>query len=210
MPQNFKVNQVRYVLLNIDLRQKISSHLFNIILQFYGKVYMSWTDASLCETGFTFERSGNHFTPVYQVQAQQTCGVSHSPTTVYDDLETAEMSGQAVVGTKQTYCIYAVNPIGCTSGSYTSAANCVDVLINWEAAINGIITSTVAMGSSPIAGVTVTWFFVDAPEISGTGITNSDGRFVEAGTNALGIDIQVQIICDLHLIRTNATSAFAL
>ena len=156
---------------------------------------MKWTDASLCESGFSFDRNGNLFTPVYAVQAQQPCGLPHAPTSVFDDLATAEKSGEANIGTTQVYCIRAINPIGCTSGSYSSAPSCTSVVINWESAINGYVLGTVNTGNAPVSGVTITWSFVNFPAATGTGTTNGDGRFVENSSGNLGINIQASC-CD--------------
>ncbi len=99
------------------------------VVQKRGKIFLSWTDNSLCESGFGFDRQGSSFTPDYEVESEKTCLASHSPTQIYDDL--AASAALVPVGSTQTYCVRAVNDVGYDSG-YSSNATCKDVVIAWE------------------------------------------------------------------------------
>jgi len=164
------------------------------VVQSYGKLYMLWTDRSLCESGFSFTRGGAQFTSTYAIQVPQVCGLAHAPTSVYDDLVSAQKQGQANPGTLQTYCVRAVNPIGCDLGSYSSDPTCIVVIINWESAIFGSVTGTFQIGSPPVEGVTIRWQAVDYPDLVGYGTTNIDGKIVETDSNRLGINIQSPLL----------------
>ena len=127
---------------------------------------------------------------MYSVQPSEACGLQHSPSSVYDDLAAAQKQGQAQIGSSQTYCIRAVNPIGCNSGSYKSDPACVSVTIAWESAIFGAVVGGLNTGSAPIKDVTIQWYFADNPDFNGFGVTNADGKIVELSTGELGLNIQ--------------------
>jgi hypothetical protein len=155
-------------------------------------MYLKWEDRSLCESGFSFERGSKQFTPQYDVQSAQACLLPHAPVSVYDDLVAAQLQNQIVVGSSPTYCVRAVNPIGCDNqNSYASNAACVTKLILWESALGGRVRGGVSTGSLPIEGVIITWSFVDYPEVNGTAITNVDGYFADQLTGVVGLNIQV-------------------
>ena len=101
------------------------------VVQSRGKMYLSWTDTSLCESGFGFDRGGSSFTPDYAVESYDTCFTSHSPTQIYDDLT---VSTTVQLGSTQTYCVRAVNVVGYATG-YRSDPACKDVVIAWEAVV---------------------------------------------------------------------------
>ncbi len=102
-----------------------------------GKVYLSWTDTSLCETGFGFSRSGASFTPDYLINSDAVCFHRHQPTSVFDDLTIAK---SVAVNSVQKYCIRAVNEIGYDS-AYHSDAACEEITIAWEASVLKSLTS---------------------------------------------------------------------
>ncbi len=156
-------------------------------------MYFQWNDRSLCETGFTFSRQGEEFTSIYAVQSSIPCNVTHAPTSVFDDLNTAQMFNKSQVGSFQRYCIQAENPIGCNSDeSYKSSPvlGCTTLQINWESALNGVIRGLDGTGSIPVPGVTIVWSFASNTAVTGMGATNANGQFVDqAGT--IGLDLQV-------------------
>ncbi len=152
---------------------------------------MQWIDRSLCETGFSFDREGAHFAPLYSVQDSTVCGIKHSPSSAYDDLSAAQAQGQAPVGTKQTYCIRATAEIGCDSNKYESDPTCTDIVIAWESSLSGSVSGSPSTGLAPVKDVIVTWSFVNYPDIGGSATTNSDGKFVETSTRTLDVNIQV-------------------
>ncbi len=156
-------------------------------------MYFQWNDRSLCETGFTFSRQGQEFTSTYAVQSSDSCDVLHAPTSVFDDLNTAQMLNKAQVGSFQRYCIQAENPIGCDSdGSYksNSTLGCATLQINWESALNGVIRGPDGTGSIPVPEVTIVWSFASNSKARGTGETNANGQFVDQ-TGAIGFNLQV-------------------
>jgi hypothetical protein len=104
------------------------------VSQSRGKMYFSWTDTSLCENGFGFDRGGFSFTPDYKIESYSTCFTSHAPTQIFDDLT---VSLNVELGSTQTYCVRAVNEVGYDSG-YRSDPACKDVVIAWEAVVCGI------------------------------------------------------------------------
>ncbi len=165
------------------------------LTQSYGKMFLKWTDRSLCESGFSFERGTNAFTPTYFIQSSEVCWLPHAPVTVYDDLVAAQLQNKISVGSLQTYCIRAINPIGCDNSQYySSESTCVTKLILWESAIRGIVKGKENIGSAPIEGVEITWSFVGFPEVNGTAITNHDGLFVDSVTAEVGLDIQSSLL----------------
>jgi hypothetical protein len=98
-------------------------------------VYLSWTDNSLCETGFGFDRLGATFTPDYLVNSDAVCFTNHAPTNVYDDLTVAQ---NIAVNSVQTYCFRATNQEGYDSG-YRSDPTCQDITIAWEASVRCLL-----------------------------------------------------------------------
>jgi hypothetical protein len=155
-------------------------------------MYLKWTDRSLCESGFSFARGASLFASQYDVQSAQACWLPHAPVSVYDDLIAAQLQNQVAVGSFQSYCIRAVNPIGCdNANSYTSDSACVTKQILWESALSGRVRGREATGSLPIEGVIIMWSFVDYPEVNGTAITNVDGYFADKFTGVVGLNIQV-------------------
>ena len=76
-------------------------------------MYLRWTDASLCENGFSFDRSGFSFTPNYDYQSSTSCFTAHAPSTIVDDLSNI---ATVPVGSSQTYCVRAYNTIGYAIG----------------------------------------------------------------------------------------------
>jgi hypothetical protein len=103
-----------------------------VITQKRGRIYLSWTDASICESGFVFDRKGSSFTPDYSFQSPTRCFTTHSPSSIYDDL-TATPSIK--LGSTQTYCVRAANEVGYAEG-YRSAPACQDIVIAWEAGVS--------------------------------------------------------------------------
>jgi len=113
---------------------------------------------------------------------------------VSDDLETAQNNGQAAIGSLQTYCIRAINSVGCDNGAYKSNPTCASITISWESSISGLVRAPDTAGKAPIKDVTITWYFVDYPEINGQGTTNADGAFVELFTSQLKLNINSSVI----------------
>ncbi len=111
-----------------------------------------------------------------------------------DDLETAQNNGQAAIGSLQTYCIRAINSVGCDNGAYKSNPTCASITISWESSISGLVRAPDTAGKAPIKDVTITWYFVDYPEINGQGTTNADGAFVELFTSQLKLNIKSSVI----------------
>ena len=116
---------------------------------------------------------------------------------MFDELAVAQSHGQALIGSVQTYCIRATAEIGCDSNKYESAPTCTDITIAWESSVSGFVLGRQNTGNAPIAGVSISWYFLDYPDISGTGITNANGEFVES-SGAIGLNIQV---CQHHYGR---------
>jgi hypothetical protein len=154
-------------------------------------MYLQWFDRSLCETGFSFDRGGAQFTPVYSVQDSTQCGVYHSPISVFDDLEAAQAQGLVSVGSNQTYCVRATAPIGCDSNKYESDPACVSIIIAWESSISGAVHGRENTGKAPVKDVTIAWYFISNPDIGGEGTTNADGHLIETNSRESGINIQV-------------------
>ena len=92
---------------------------------------MSWKDTSLCESGFVFDRAGSSFTPIYNFESPQVCFTQHSPSSIFDDLTT---SPNIKLGSTQTYCVRAANPVGYKFG-YRSDPGCQDITIAWESMV---------------------------------------------------------------------------
>ncbi len=157
-------------------------------------MYLRWTDKSLCETGFTFSRSDEHFTPLYSVQDATVCHLQHSPTSVYDDLVVAQRGGKAMVGSSQKYCVRATAEIGCDSNKYESAETCKILKIAWESSLSGIVRGRANTGNAPTKDATISWHFVNYPDIQGSGRTNADGHFVENGSGKRDINIQARML----------------
>ncbi len=109
---------------------------FSFFLQKRGKVYLAWTDTSLCETGFGFDRKGATFTADYMVNSKDVCFSAHAPTSVYDDLVVAP---SVTVGSVQTYCVRAINEVGYDTG-YRSASACRNITIAWEASVSCLLS----------------------------------------------------------------------
>ncbi len=169
-------------------------HQTFLLFKIYGKVYLQWTDRSLCETGFTFDRSGEHFTPLYSVQDATICHLQHAPTSVFDDLIVAQRYGQALVGTTQKYCVRATADIGCDSNKYESAETCEFLTIAWESSLSGTVHGRENTGNAPTKDATISWYFVNYPDIQGSGRTNEDGHFVEE-SGEKDINIQARMFC---------------
>jgi hypothetical protein len=92
---------------------------------------LSWTDNSICEAGFAFDRGGSSFTPDYLFQSPDVCFTSHSPSSIYDDLT---VTPSVKLGSIQTYCVRAANEIGYDYG-YRSDPACQNIIIAWEAGV---------------------------------------------------------------------------
>jgi hypothetical protein len=161
---------------------------------------MSWTDTSLCEAGFGFDRKGATFTADYMVNSKDSCFSAHAPTSVYDDLVVAP---SVTVGSVQTYCVRAINEAGYDTG-YRSDSACKDITIAWEASvqysligalmlwftlfvtlaqIEGTVRGSDIAGKLPTKDAVITWRLVSYPAVTGSTITDADGHFT--------IDIQV-------------------
>ena len=110
-----------------------------------GKVYLSWTDTSLCETGFGFDRKGATFTADYMVNSKDVCFSAHAPTSVYDDLVVAP---SVTVGSVQTYCIRAINEVGYDTG-YRSDSACRNITIAWEASVSCVLSDAMLVVVNP-------------------------------------------------------------
>ncbi len=95
-----------------------------------GKMYMSWTDTSLCESGFVFDRAGSSFTPTYDFESPNVCFTKHSPSSIFDDLTVSKVQP----GTNLTYCIRATNDVGYDYG-YRSDPACQWTIVAWEASV---------------------------------------------------------------------------
>ncbi len=166
---------------------------------------MSWTDTSLCETGFGFDRKNSTgrpqtFTADYMVNSKDMCFSAHAPTSVYDDLVVAP---SVTVGSVQTYCIRAINEVGYDTG-YRSDSACKDITIAWEASvcclindlpcschninvvgmqIEGTVRGSDIAGKLPTKDAVIAWQLVRNPAVAGSTTTDADGHFT--------IDIQV-------------------
>ncbi len=95
-------------------------------------MFLAWTDNSLCETGFGFDREGTTFAADYMVNSKDVCFSTHAPTAVFDDLAAAP---SVTVGSVQTYCVRAINEQGYDTG-YRSNPACADITIAWEASVS--------------------------------------------------------------------------
>ncbi len=157
-------------------------------------MYLQWTDRSLCETGFTFDRSGEQFTPFYLTEDATTCFLQHAPTSVYDDLVVAQRYGQALVGSTQKYCVRATAEIGCESNKYESAETCEFFKIAWESSLSGIVHGRENTGRAPTKDAVITWYFVNFPHIKGSAKTNADGHLVEE-SGRMDVNIQARKFC---------------
>jgi hypothetical protein len=155
---------------------------------------MSWTDTSLCETGFGFDRKGATFTADYMVNSEDVCFSAHAPTSVYDDLVVAP---SVTVGSVQTYCIRAINEAGYDTG-YRSESACKDIAIAWEASVSclwvhvllfwllnlvnlaqieGVVRGSDIAGKLPTKDAVITWHLVSDPAVTASTITDADGHF---------------------------------
>ncbi len=106
--------------------------IYSLTHQFLGQIYLSWTDTSICESGFSFDRGGSSFAPVYDFESPDMCFTQHSPSTVADDLTTTPL---VQLGSQQTYCVRAVNPDGYRLG-YRSDPGCQTITIGWETKVS--------------------------------------------------------------------------
>jgi hypothetical protein len=101
-------------------------------------MYFTWTDRSLCESGFVFDRKTigvdtNHaagFAPTYEFESPDVCYTKHSPTSIFDDLTVSKVPPGTII----TYCIRATNDVGYDYG-YRSEPACLNVTVAWEASV---------------------------------------------------------------------------
>jgi hypothetical protein len=166
---------------------------------------MSWTDTSLCETGFGFDRKNSTgrpqtFAADYMVNSEDVCFSDHAPTSVYDDLVVAP---SVTVGSVQTYCVRAINEVGYDTG-YRSDSACKDITIAWEASVSclwvhvllfglltlvnlaqieGVVRGSDIAGKLPTKDAVITWELLGRRAVRGSTTTDADGHFT--------IDIQV-------------------
>jgi hypothetical protein len=90
---------------------------------------------SLCESGFVFDRANFSFTPMYNFESPDVCSTKHAPSSIFDDLTKAPT---VKLGSIQTYCIRAANPVGYKFG-YQSHAGCQDITIAWESMVRCLV-----------------------------------------------------------------------
>lgn len=57
-----------------------------VATQYHGRITLSWTDRSVCETGFAITRDDRGFSSDYNFAAAIECGERHAPQTIFDDL----------------------------------------------------------------------------------------------------------------------------
>ena len=142
-----------------------------------GRIYFSFVDNSLCENVFSFTRYAAYEEFSESMDSAISFGtMSRSSDTacdherilpndeVFDNLSLSKL----IVGKTYVYCVQA----GSSRGAYMpspydssdlsqdlghSDASCVPHVIQWEASINGVITTEPHSGSLPVEGVTVTY-----------------------------------------------------
>ena len=120
-----------------------------VAMQYYGLVYLSWTDQSYCESGFAITRDGEGFTSDYYYVAPETCGEVHEPKTVYDDLLAQNTDpGMYESDINEVYAwpdaSYVYTILGNAGGRWpdapiqlatvTSAAECLEIAIQYDRA----------------------------------------------------------------------------
>jgi hypothetical protein len=131
MPTEVKLMQARWlwVFLQFDI-------LMNVFMQSRGKIYLSWVDNSVCESGFVFQREASgsdasSFTPMYSFESTDPCFARHAPSSIFDDLTIAP---DIKLGSIQKYCVFATNPVGYKFG-YRSNPGCHEITIAWESMV---------------------------------------------------------------------------
>ncbi len=67
--------------------------------QFKGRMFLTWTDQSGCESGFILTRDGKGFSQQYDFSSDQICGIVHSPQVIFDDF-TMQPGPPALVASK--------------------------------------------------------------------------------------------------------------
>ena len=142
-----------------------------------GLVYFSFTDASLCEEAYSFERRNPHeggtsvFAPNYYFQAAAMCGDQFSPgQAAADKLALSKLE----IGKEYIYCARAI-----AAPAYTSASSCTNHTIEWQASVNIHVTLTPDSGRLPVRQVEVAYFLTDHQGNAiedGTVTTDEDGK----------------------------------
>ena len=177
---------------------------FRIVEQTHGKVYFEFIDNSLCENMFSFVRYSEY------EEFSQTVGTAVSFATLKlgagaeCDYELIDGKEEAVdnlnlskltVGHTYVYCVraqsdkgpYMPSPYDTTEGSLDlshSEQNCAPHTIQWEASINGVITTEPNAGLLPIEDVVVEYQLLSATYeklscegCSGSLVTKAGGGF---------------------------------
>lgn len=148
-----------------------------IVEQKKGRVYFSFVDNSLCENVFSFIRYAAFEEFSESLDSAISFGsLARSSDTkcdreaivpneeVFDNLSLSKL----IVGKTYVYCVHASSSKGPYMPSpYDSSdlsddlghsdASCTPHVVQWEASINGVITTEPHSGSLPIEGVTVTY-----------------------------------------------------
>lgn len=161
------------------------------VYQVDGKLRFSWTDNSLCESGFSVTRQKNTaagipdptapkvaFLPNVVITVPQKCGYHHEHTDVFDDIRAARLE----LGMSYTYCMSAINA---ELFNYRSAERCVAATVLFEAQLSGQVTlgSQSSVGSLPVPNVAVSWASASTninsstPVLMGTTASDSGGKF---------------------------------
>ena len=140
-----------------------------------GRIYFSFVDNSLCENLFSFTRYAAYEEFSESMDSAISFGTMSRSSDTACDLETILPNEEVfdnlslsklIVGKTYVYCVQA----GSSGGSYMpspydssdlsqdlghSDASCTPHVIQWEASINGVVTTEPHSGSLPVAGVTV-------------------------------------------------------
>ena len=148
-----------------------------IVGQKKGKIYFSYVDNSLCENTFSFTRYAAYEEFSESMDSAISFGtMSRSSDTtcdhatilpneeVFDNLSLSKL----IVGKTYVYCVqagssgraYMPSPYDSSDLSQDlghSDASCTPHVIQWEASINGVVTTEPHSGSLPIEGVTVSY-----------------------------------------------------
>eukprot|EP00045_Choanoeca_perplexa_P000635 m.15256 g.15256 ORF g.15256 m.15256 type:complete len:2739 (-) comp10439_c0_seq1:193-8409(-) len=153
-------------------------------VQEMGRVYFSWTDQSMCESGFVITRDGSSISLDYSVTSSKNMYSKHQPRIVYDNLMNDLPSNNAP-GHMHEYCVAAVNPVWYPPG-YNSKAwlgdNCyeqakVRLAVQFETRLSGAALMTDEAGGNGVHDVRVTLSLAGSSQIITEALTNADGEF---------------------------------
>lgn len=132
-----------------------------------GQVLLSWTDSSLCESGFSFtrcagatqqcnENEGVAFTSdyIFANTLEKSCLQEHAPTDLLDSIDRSDLA----LGSSYTYCMRAVDERSRSVVPYASGQACAPaIVVQYEAILRVRFELEPTAGSLPVEKVQVSW-----------------------------------------------------